>query len=68
MCKRLVQGKRCAGIWSSDFRYNNIWLEVSQDMHNFVQATQFKVAQYPGFLRLTNLEIDAGRLFAFLIC
>ena len=28
----------------------------------------FKVAQYPGFLRLTNLEIHAGRLFAFLIC
>ena len=27
-----------------------------------------KVAQYPGFLRLTNLEIHAGRLFAFLIC
>ena len=27
-----------------------------------------KVAQYPGFLRLTNLEIYAGRLFAFLIC
>ena len=28
----------------------------------------FKVAQYPGFLRLTNLEIHADRLFAFLIC
>ena len=28
----------------------------------------FKVAQYPGFLRLTNLEIHAGILFAFLIC
>ena len=26
------------------------------------------MAQYPGFLRLTNLEIHAGRLFAFLIC
>ena len=23
---------------------------------------------YPGFLRLTNLEIHADRLFAFLIC
>ena len=27
-----------------------------------------KVAQYPGFLWLTNLEIHADRLFAFLIC
>ena len=26
------------------------------------------MAQYPVFLRLTNLEIHAGRLFAFLIC
>ena len=26
------------------------------------------MAQYPGFLKLTNLEIHAGRLFAFLIC
>ena len=31
-------------------------------------AHAFKVAQYPGFLSLTNLEIHAGRLFAFLIC
>ena len=28
----------------------------------------FKVAQYPGFLRLTNLEIHADRVFGFLIC
>ena len=40
---------------------------------SYVQVTQqqtahIKVAQYPGFLRLTNLEIHAGRLFAFLIC
>ena len=38
-----LQGKRCAGIKSSDFRYNNIWWEVSQVVHNFVQRTQFKV-------------------------
>ena len=31
-------------------------------------SVSFKVAQYPGFLRLTNLEIHAERLFAFLIC
>ena len=34
---------------------------------NNVAATAIKVAQYPGFLRLTNLEIHADRLFAFLI-
>ena len=34
----------------------------------FVSRFTFKVAQHPGFLRLTNLEIHAGRLFAFLIC
>ena len=28
----------------------------------------FKVVRYPVFLRLTNLEIHAARLFAFLIC
>ena len=35
-----------------------------------VFLSAFKVAQYPGFLRLTfaNLEIHADRLFAFLIC
>ena len=27
MCKRVVQGKRCAGIRSGDFRYNNIWCD-----------------------------------------
>ena len=32
------------------------------------QDAILKVAQYPSFLRLTNLEIHAGRLFAFLIC
>ena len=29
---------------------------------------RLKVAKYPDFLWLTNLEIHAGRLFAFLIC
>ena len=32
------------------------------------ELESFKVAQYPGFLRLTNLEIHADRLFAFLLC
>ena len=32
------------------------------------ESCRLKVAQYPGFLSLTNLEIHAGRLFTFLIC
>ena len=27
MCKRVAQGKRCAGIRSGDFRYKNIWCD-----------------------------------------
>ena len=30
--------------------------------HNIIKL---KVAQYPGLLRFTNLEIHAGRLFTF---
>ena len=37
-------------------------------LHVTLASYIIKVAQYPGFLRLTNLEIHAGRLFAFLIC
>ena len=40
---------------------------MTNDAKGHIMAA-VKVAQYPGFLRLTNLEIHADRLFAFLIC
>ena len=41
---------------------------LSQNLKQFCRNITLMVAQYPGFLWLTNLEIHAGRLFAFLIC
>ena len=47
-------------LWSLAKPTLGIYEELNYDL--------LKVAQYPGFLRLTNLEIHADRLFAFLIC
>ena len=43
-------------------------LPVGVEKETVFIVQHFKVAQYPGFLRLTNLEIHADRLFTFIIC
>ena len=53
-------------FWGIPPRYREaVMIAIGHDGDCYAQ---FKVAQYPGFLRLTNLEIHVGRLFAFLIC
>ena len=60
-------------VWAFGVTMYEIFTLAKEQPYNDMSDKQvvedaLKVAQYPGVLRLTNLEIHAGRLFAFLIC
>ena len=54
------------GWWLHLYVMSQVSFSILQG--NTINRAALKVAQYPGFLRLTNLEIHDDRLFAFLIC